>query len=129
MRGWVVTLLALFGGYVIVKHFLFRTGNATSISGELSGTTTTGVSPVLGQTQVPGQVVAQQTGVGDFFVSPIASGVPVFNPAAIANGHGDQVAAAYHTNTLATIPGSAQYEPAFGPMTNQNPTNDIYIFG
>jgi hypothetical protein len=129
MKGWIVTLLAVLGGYVVIKHFLGRAQTATGLSGELSGTTVSNVNPVLGPTQTSGDVVAQQTGVGDFFVSPIASGVPVFNPAAIANGHGDQVAAAYHSNTLATLPGSMQYEPAFGPVTNQNPTNAIYIFG
>jgi hypothetical protein len=48
----------------------------------------------------------------------MTSGVPVFNDAPVANGHGDQVAAAYHANRFATLPGSAQYEPAFGPHTN-----------
>jgi hypothetical protein len=118
MKGWLVTALALFGGYIIVKHFLFRRAGAGGLSGELSGTQT-----------LSGTQAAQQTGVGDFFVSPIASGVPVFNNAAIANGHGDQVAAALHTNTLATLPGSAVYEPAFGPVTNQDPTNSIYLLG
>ena len=118
MKGWVVTLLAIFGGYVVIKHFLFRTNTATGLSGELSGTQT-----------LSGTQVAQNTGVGDFFVSPIASGVPIFNAAQIANGHGDQVAAAYHTNTMSTLPGNAVYEPAFGPQTNQNANNEMYLLG
>ena len=51
----------------------------------------------------------------------MTSGVPVFNPIAIANGHGDQISAAYHSNRFATLPGSCDYEPAFGPHTNGGP--------
>ena len=118
MKGWIVTALVLIGGYVVIKHFLFRRSQHTGLSGELSGTQT-----------AAGTTAAQVTGVGDFFVSPIASGVPIFNNAAIANGHGDQVAAAYHNNVFATLPGSVVYEPAFGPVTNQNGSNTIYLLG
>ena len=51
----------------------------------------------------------------------MTSGVPVFNAAPIANGHGDQIAAAYHSNRFATLPGGGDYEPAFGPHTNGGP--------
>lgn len=129
MKGWIVSLLAVFGAFVVIRYFVGKTQSATSISGELSGNVVSNVNPVVGPTQSQGANVSQVTGLGDFFVSPIASGIPVFNAAAIANGHGDQVAAAYHTNTLSTLDGSMVYEPAFGPATNQNPTNTIYIFG
>jgi hypothetical protein len=50
------------------------------------------------------------------------SGVPTFNDLAVANGHGDQVVAAYHDNELATIVpmGNGTYTPAFGPQENRN---------
>ena len=48
----------------------------------------------------------------------LSSGVPGFDEAPIANGHGDQVVAAYHTNRYATLPGGPEYTPAFGPTTN-----------
>ncbi len=49
----------------------------------------------------------------------LTSGVPAFNSAPIANGHGDQVIAAYHTNRFATAPGGPVYSPAFGPNANR----------
>lgn len=48
----------------------------------------------------------------------MTSGIPAFNSAAIANGHGDQVAAAQHSNRFSISNGSPNYEPAFGPSTN-----------
>lgn len=54
-----------------------------------------------------------------FSSDQLTSGIPEFNSAPVANGHGDQVAAAYHTNSAATLPGGPTYEPAFGPKTNR----------
>lgn len=51
--------------------------------------------------------------------SPLVSGIPSFNTSAYANGHGDQVAAAYHVNRHSTINGSPNYAPAFGPTENR----------
>jgi hypothetical protein len=48
----------------------------------------------------------------------MTSGVPGFNTVAIANGHGDQVAASQHSNRYSIANGSPNYEPAFGPSTN-----------
>jgi hypothetical protein len=53
----------------------------------------------------------------------MTSGIPVFNARAIANGHGDQVSAAYHSNPTATLPGGPQYTPAFGPEANTGGRN------
>jgi hypothetical protein len=118
MKGWLTIGLALIGGYVVLQWFLGQRAAAGSavVSGELSGTQ-----------NLAGTQTAQKTGVGDFFVSPIASGVPAFYNAAIENGHGDLVAAAYHVNTQSTIPGSSVYEPAFGPLQNQDPQNMMLI--
>jgi len=49
----------------------------------------------------------------------MTSGVPGFNQAAIANGHGDQVSAAFHSNKWSTSNGTPNYTPAFGPSTNR----------
>ncbi len=49
----------------------------------------------------------------------LTPGIPGFNDTAIANGHGDQVVAAYHTNPYATLPGGGVYTPAFGPLANR----------
>ena len=49
----------------------------------------------------------------------MTSGIPGFPTIPIANGHGDQVSAAYHTNQWATIPGGPNYVPAFGPNENR----------
>jgi hypothetical protein len=118
MKGWVITILAVLGGFVAIRWITNKAGQHTQLGTELSGT-----NPVAGTP------VGQATGVGDFAIAPIVSGVPMFNTDAIANGHGDQVSAAYHANTLSTLPGQVMYEPAFGPATNQNPNNTIYFLG
>lgn len=115
MKSWAVTILAVIGGYIVLKFVAGQRAHYTGASGELGGTQTT-----------VGNIASQASGVVGF-VAPIPSGVPTFNNAQIANGHGDQVAAAYHTNTFATIPGGPTYEPAFGPNTNQDPTNPVYF--
>ena len=115
MREWVITGLTIVGGYVVISWFLHKRNHHTGFSGERSG-----------QQTASGSQLAQQTGVGNYFVSPIASGVPTFNSDAIANGHGDQVAAAYHSNPMATLPGDAVYEPAFGPTANRGGGMEIF---
>lgn len=109
MKGWVILALAAIGGYAVFQWFEQKRGRYVAVSGELSGT----AGPFTTST---GGV----TGIGDYYVSPIASGVPVFPDYAIANGHGDQVAAAYHSNSFSTINGGPVYTPAFGPTENQN---------
>lgn len=49
----------------------------------------------------------------------MSSGVPGFNEMPIANGHGDQVSAAYHSNQWSTSNGGMNYTPAFGPKANR----------
>jgi hypothetical protein len=69
----------------------------------------------------PNPVAQEQSGVIDTNFSSgnqMTSGVPEFNSAAIANGHGDQVSAARHSNRYSMLNGSSNYEPAFGPSTN-----------
>jgi len=46
---------------------------------------------------------------------------------AIANGHGDQVWAAQHSNPDTTIPGQFQYTPAFGPNENQPTGSEVQV--
>jgi hypothetical protein len=53
----------------------------------------------------------------------MTSGIPVFNSMPIANGHGDQVSAAYHSNGTSTLPGGPNYTPAFGPTANTGGSN------
>lgn len=120
MKGWVILILAVVGGYVVLQWF---TGQRNSPAGGSA------VNPPGGGGTGAQLPLAATTGVGDFFVSPLASGVPTFNDLQIANGHGDQVAAAYHSNSLSTLNGSAVYEPAFGPVTNQNGPGSVYLLG
>lgn len=116
MKGWVILGLAALGGYVALKWFFGQ--RMSSQSGNAN-------NPVQGGTG--NGALAAATGVGDFYVSPLASGIPAFDQSAIANGHGDQVAAAAHANAFSTLNGSPTYEPAFGPMTNQNEGTTIYL--
>lgn len=70
----------------------------------------------------PNPVASEVAGVSQTNFSDsgqLTSGVPTFDQTPIANGHGDQIVAAYHDNPLATLPGGANYEPAFGPRTNR----------
>ncbi len=103
MKTLLIGALAVVGGYSIWqwyehrRHTLSRGFTATLQVGPLSAS----------------------AGIGDYAVSPLASGVPTFNSDAIANGHGDQVAAAYHMNPQASMSGAVQYQPAFGPTVNQ----------
>lgn len=108
MKGIVVTVLAVIGGYAVWQWFQHKQG---TLSHGFSATLNAGP-------------LSASAGVGDYVVSPLASGVPSFNDAPIANGHGDQVAAAYHSNPMATIPGAPVYTPAFGPTTNQLQDNE-----
>lgn len=53
---------------------------------------------------------------------PNPSGVPQFNATPVS-GDPQDIAAALHTNPMATTSGSMVYTPAFGPQMNQ-PTAD-----
>ena len=111
MKGIIITALAIVGGYVVWEWFTHRrAGLAHGFSATAS------IGPL-----------SASAGIGDYVVSPLASGVPTFNSDPIANGHGDQVAAGVHNNPFATLPGASQYQPAFGPKTNQASDNEVGI--
>ena len=105
MKPWVITVLAVIGGYAVFQWF---TQQRSASAGTRA---TAGAGVQLGPL---GVAIGIQSNV-----DPITAGVPMFNQSAIANGHGDQVIAAYHSNPDATIPGGAIYVPAFGPNENQ----------
>jgi hypothetical protein len=69
-----------------------------------------------------GPVVNMAGGLGQYLVDPLTAGVPSFNDTKIGN-RPDQVAASQHDNSMATVPGSNQYVPAFGPDTNTGGTS------
>lgn len=114
MKQWAVIALALVGGYAVFQWF---TNRQSLLGGGQGGKSVpTNMGPL-----------SAQAGVGDYVVSPLSSGVPVFTGLAIANGHGDQVSAAYHVNPLSTLSGSPQYSPAFGPQANQAQPGEVSI--
>jgi hypothetical protein len=105
MKGWIVTALLVIGGYAVYQWLTQQRG--VGAGARAAGTFNLNLGPL-----------GVAAGINSN-VDPTASGVPTFNTLAVANGHGDQVAAAYHDNSDATIPGSFQYTPAFGPNENQ----------
>jgi hypothetical protein len=118
MKEWAITLLAVVGGYVVIRWFMHQQGLQP---GQRASAGFTGASLNIGP-------LSTMIGIQSNVSPSLTSGVPVFNDAAIANGHGDQVAAAYHSNTLSTIPGTTVYSPAFGPNENQPTMGEIQTF-
>jgi hypothetical protein len=105
MKQWAITILAIVGGYAVFQWFEQQRG--MSQGNRLSAQAGVSLGPL-------GVAAGIQSNV-----DPTTSGVPVFSQLNYANGHGDQVSAAYHNNPDATLPGNFQYTPAFGPTTNQ----------
>lgn len=110
MKGWIVTALLVIGAYATFK---WVTANQTSNAANgASQSPSAGAGVQLGP-------LSAAIGIGGS--GNLVAGVPTFNEKAIANGHGDQIIAAHHTNGNATIPGGQSvYTPAFGPEENQN---------
>jgi hypothetical protein len=111
MKPWAITILAVVGGYAVIQWLMHQRGTA---QGQRA---TAAFNLNLGPLGVAAGINSN--------VDPTASGVPGFNTAPIANGHGDQVAAAYHSNPSSTINGGFQYSPAFGPNENQASVNEV----
>jgi len=108
MKSWVITALLVIGAYATFKWVTANQASATA-NGARQGF---GAGVQLG----PFSAAVGAGGTG-----ALVAGVPTYNDKAIANGHGDQIIAALHTNGTATIPGGqAVYTPAFGPDENQN---------
>jgi hypothetical protein len=105
MKAWIITALTLIGGYAVFQWLTHQQGLP---KGQRASA---GASVNLGSLGVSLGIQSN--------IDPISSGVPEYNTTPIANGHGDQVTAAYHTGPGATLPGSANYTPAFGPNENQ----------
>lgn len=114
MKGWVITVLAVIGGYAVYQWITSqRRMPAGNRAAAAAGVT-------LGPLGVYAGIQSN--------IDPTTAGVPAFNTLPIANGHGDQVAAAYHSNPYSTINGQPQYSPAFGPNENQvNPANEMSV--
>lgn len=115
MKEWAVAFLAVIGGYVALNWFAHHRGRSLGWSGQIGGPATATDSNL-----------ARVQGIGNYAISPIASGVPTYSDLQISNGHGDQVAAAYHTNVMASMSGGPIYQPAFGPNENRN--DDLEVF-
>ena len=113
MKPWAITILVVVGGYVVLQWLMGQramgAGQRASAAFNLN----------LGPLGVAAGINSN--------VDPTASGVPGFDTAPIANGHGDQVAAAYHSNPYSTVPGAFQYSPAFGPNENQATMGEVNV--
>jgi hypothetical protein len=104
MKEFFLVVMAGIGAYAVYQWYQkTNTSNAGQVA----------------RNQNPGQTAAAITAAAVGVSGPLVSGVPAFRGPAIANGHGDQIAAAYHNNALATIPGGVNYQPAFGPNENR----------
>ena len=114
MKAWAITILAVVGGYAVFQWVTHQRGQ----SGGKRASAAFNLN--LGPLGVAAGINSN--------VDPTASGVPSFNQAPIANGHGDQVAAAYHQNPDSTINGAFQYTSAFGPNENQMSANEVGVF-
>jgi hypothetical protein len=113
MKPWAITALIVIGGYVVLQWVLGQRGGA---SGQRASAA---FNINLGPLGVAAGINSN--------VDPTASGVPAFNTMPVANGHGDLVAAAYHSNPDCTLPGQFQYSPAFGPNENQMSASEISV--
>jgi hypothetical protein len=113
MKGWAITILAVIGGYAVYQWITQQRGMGAGNRAAASA----GVS--LGPLGVFAGIQSN--------VDPTTAGVPTFDTTPIANGHGDQVAAAYHTNPDATMSGQLQYSPAFGPSENQIQPGEYFV--
>jgi hypothetical protein len=114
MKGWVIGILAVIGGYAVYQWVVGQ--RATPAGNRTAAAAGVTLGPL-------GVAVGIQSNI-----DPTTAGVPTFNQLPIANGHGDQVWAAYHNNPYSSIPGQAQYSPAFGPNENQvNPNTEAAI--
>ena len=101
MKGFFVTLLAAVGAYAIWEWYSKNPrshGGPNPVAQEVTGVTT-GVAEPFGQ---------------------LSSGIPIYNAAPIANGHGDQVSAALPSNRYSHKNGRSNYVPAFGPQEMQS---------
>jgi hypothetical protein len=100
MKQFLIFGLALIGAYAT---FEWWTKNPRSPGG-----------PNVNALEVSGVATSNATAGNQ-----LTSGIPTFDPTPIANGHGDQVSAAYSSNAWSTSNGGPNYEPAFGPKTNR----------
>lgn len=113
MKNWVITALVVIGAYATFKYVTANQAGAAA-NGARQGF---GAGVQLG----PFSAAVDLGGSGN-----LVAGVPSYNETVIANGHGDQVVAARHTNAMATVPGGqAVYSPAFGPNENQSDSTEV----
>jgi hypothetical protein len=100
IKGFFIIGLAAIGAYAVLNWYQRNPrsgGPANPIANEVAGVANSNFSDS----------------------NQMTSGVPIFNNTPIANGHGDQVSAAYHSNQWSTLDGGMNYTPAFGPTTNR----------
>ena len=99
MKQWAIMVSAVIVGFVIYKWWGQARANPAAQNAHND----------------PGAIVSSISPQG------LYSGVPTFDDTAVANGHGDQVVAAFHDNVLATVvpDGMGIYQPAFGPQENR----------
>jgi len=103
MKQWIMLGLAGVGAFAILRYWT-KQRHSPSMNNAA--------------TVRNGPVVNMAGGLGHYLVDPLTAGVPSFNDTAITN-RPDQVAAANHDNSLATVPGANEYVPAFGAATNR----------
>lgn len=104
MKEFFLVALAAIGGYAVFQWYQ-----------------KTNLSPAgqVARNQNPGSTAAAITAAAIGVNGPLTSGVPSYCQIPVANGHGDLIAAAYHSNAMATLPGGPDYQPAFGPNANR----------
>lgn len=107
MKQWFMLGLAAIGAYAVYQWW---TKTQASASGQNAHNAPDAANA---------SILSYAGGQGDLATGPLQAGVPAFNGAPVANGHGDQIMAAYHTNAHATLPGESNYQPAFGPDENR----------
>jgi hypothetical protein len=101
MKQWLILGLAAIGAYAVYQWY--QKSQATA----------------QGHQVTPAGVLANTANATDIATGSLVSGVPGFDTTPVANGHGDQIMAAYHTNAHSTIDGGPDYQPAFGPDENR----------
>jgi hypothetical protein len=106
VKQWAIMVSAVVAGFAVWKYFGQRLSNPAAQNAHND----------------PGAVVSSIAPRG------LYSGVPTFDDTAVANGHGDQVAAAYQSNVMATVTpvSGGVYTPAFGPTENRNDGMEVW---
>jgi hypothetical protein len=113
MKQVAITILAVVGAYAVFQWYQAGANSNTGRGSHNKGPWPPNI----------------QKGQGNWNVSSVTSGVPIYDTTPVEAGHGDQQAATKHSNPFSTVNGSSSYTPAFGPNENQPPNaaNSIVV--